>query len=349
MVARDRSAFHTGINTYVPAMAYDAGMISGQPMPYSLGSPAAESATNIANATITANSAAATAFALAYTSDSKYGRSLRYTPSGSPGATGGTFDVFGFDYLGQPMVERISGTNGSTAIVYGKKAFYRVTQVKIVTPSTNAITWNIGTGRRLGLPYKGDLAWASENSGALLVPIYKRDQLFFFDRSAVLAASGGSKWLRAPFPGFVKTLIGTPDGGGGATDPVITVKLATVAITGLTVTVDTSDVAGLTVTGTPTTAGYNANNRFTTNSLIEVVGAAAAGAFGDRLGLELTPTQFSLPDLTDPNTNLLGDPRGTYEPLFAPTGLEIVVGLTGDGSVNAAGNGGLHGIRHAAT
>jgi hypothetical protein len=157
MTARDRIAFHLGNNAYVPAMAYASDVVHGQPTPFSLGSPAAESATNIANATITANSAANTAFTLAYTSDSKYGRSLRFTPSGNPGATGGTFDVFGFDYLGQPMVERISGTNGSTSIVYGKKAFGRVTQAKIVTPSTNAITWNIGTGRRLACRTKAML------------------------------------------------------------------------------------------------------------------------------------------------------------------------------------------------
>jgi hypothetical protein len=347
MPARDRIAFPIGINTYVPAMAYASDVVHGQPTAFSLGSPAAESANNIANATITANSAAGTAFTVAYTSDSKYGRSLRYTPSGNPGATGGTFDVFGFDYLGQPMVERISGTNGSTSIVYGKKAFGRVTQVKIVTPSTNAITWNIGTGRRMGLPYKGDIAWAME--AGVQVPIFKRDQDFFADRAAAQAVAGGSKWVRPAFPGFVKTLIGVPDGGGGATDPVITVKLATVAITGLTVTIDTSDTTGATVTSTPSTPGYNANNRFVAGGLIEIVGAAAAGAFGDRVGLTLTPTQFTLPDLTDPNTNLLGDPRGTYEPVSAPAGNEIVVGLVGDSAVNTSGNGGLMGIRHAAT
>lgn len=347
MTARDRIAFHTGNNAYVPAMAYASDVVHGQPTPFSLGSPAAESATNVANATITANSAANTAFTLAYTSDSKYGRSLRFTPSGNPGATGGTFDVFGFDYLGQPMVERISGTNGSTSIVYGKKAFGRVTQAKIVTPSTNAITWNIGTGRRLGLPYKGDVAWVME--AGVQIPLFKRDVDFFCDRAAAQAVAGGSKWVRPSFPGFVKSLIGIPDGGGGATDPVITVKLATVAITGLTVTIDTSDTTGLTVTGVPTTAGYNANNRFVAGGLIEIVGAAAAGAFGDRVGLTLTPTQVTLPDLTDPNTNLIGDPRGTYEPITAPAGTEIIVGLVGDTAVNASGNGGLMGIRHAAT
>jgi hypothetical protein len=284
---------------------------------------------------------------LAYTSDSKYGRSLRFTPSGNPGATGGTFDVFGFDYLGQPMVERISGTNGSTSIVYGKKAFGRVTQAKIVTPSTNAITWNIGTGRRMGLPYKGDVAWAMESG--IQVPLFKRDTQFTIDRSAAEAIAGGSRFVRAPFPGFVKTLLGNPGGGGSTNNPVITVKLVTVAITGLTITIIDNDTTGATVSGTPSTPGYNANNRFVTGGVIEVVGAAAASASVDRIILELTPTQVTLPDLTDPNTGLIGDPRGTYEPLTAPAGTEIIVGLVGDTAVNASGNGGLMGIRHAAS
>jgi hypothetical protein len=346
MVARERSAWHIGINGYVPAMAYASDVVHGQPTAFSLASPAAISATVI-SAAIAANAAAATSTTLSYTSDSKYGRTVRLTPSADPGATGGTIDIIGFDYMGQPMVERFSGANGSTAILYGKKAFYKVTQAKIVTPSTNAVNWAVGTGLRLGLPYKGDVAWVQENG--VLVPLYKRDFVLYADRAAAEAVSGGSRWLRSPCPGFIKTLIGTPNGGGGATDPVITVELGGVAVTGLTVTIDTSDTAGTTVTDTPTTTGYSANNRLQTNSLIEIVAAAAAGAFGDRIGVEITPTQVTLPELTDPNTNLLGDPRGTYEPLTAPNGSEIIIGLVGDPSVNTSGNGGLCGIKHAAT
>lgn len=342
MVARDRSAFAVGINCYVPGMGYAADIVHGQPAAFSLGSPAAVSANNIA-AAIAANAVATTAVAISWTMDSKYGRTLRLTPSGNPGNSA-SIDIFGFDYLGQPMVERFTGASGSTSILYGKKAFYRVTNSKIVTAASNAVTWAVGTGYRLGLPYKGDLHWVQENG--VLVPIYKRDVDFFVDRSAVLAAAGGSKWVRPAFPGFVKTLIGTPDGGGSTNDPVITVKLATVAITGLTVTVDTSDTAGTTVTGAPTTPGYSANNRFLAGDKIEIAGASAASALGDRLGLTLTPTQFTLPDLTDPQTNVTGDPRGTYEPLTVPGGFEIIVGLSGDPTVNASGNGGLHGLRH---
>lgn len=348
MAYRDRAAFTAlyGTNSYVPGMQFAHGVSNSHPTPFSLGTPAAKSANNIATA-IVANAVATTQENYSYTADSTYGRSLRMTPSGNPG-NAFAIDVFGFDYLGQPMVERFTGANGSTAIIYGKKAFKRVTHTKIVTAASNAITAALGTGDMLGLPFKGDVAWAQESG--IQVPLFKRDTWFFADRAAAQAVSGGSKWVRPPFPGFVKTLSGTPDGGGGATDPVITVELGGTAIVGLTVTIDTSDVAGLTATDTPTTPGYNANNRFIANGLIEIVGAAAAGAFGDRVGLELTPVQVVLPDLTDPATTVTGDPRGTYEGISVPNGsIEFVVGLIGESAVNTSNNGGLHGIRHAAS
>jgi hypothetical protein len=344
MTARIRRSYRDGINQYVPGMQYASDMVHGQPTAVSLGAPAAQSASAIAAATA-ANAAANTIVAAAYTSDSPYGRSIILTPSGDPGAVGGTIDVYGYDYLGQPMVERFAGANGVTSILYGKKAFYKTTQTKIVTASTNAVTWAIGIGRRLGLPYKGDLVWAKENDA--LVALNKRDVIVWVDRAAAKAVAGGSDMVYAEFPGFVKTLIGVPGGGGGATDPVITVKLATVAIVGLTVTIDTSDTTGLTVTDLPTTVGYSANNRFIVGDRIEIVGAAAAGAFSDRVGVELTPTQFLPGVTTDPQTTTTGDPRGTYESLMVMDGVKtIVVGLVGDNAVNSSGNGGLHGIKH---
>jgi hypothetical protein len=54
----------------------------------------------------------------------------------------------------------------------------------------------------------------------------------------------------------------------------------------------------------------------------------------------------SLPDLTDPATIATNDPRGGYTPVAAANSLnEYILGLEGDPFVNAAGNGGLHGIR----
>jgi hypothetical protein len=58
---------------------------------------------------------------------------------------------------------------------------------------------------------------------------------------------------------------------------------------------------------------------------------------------------WTLPVLTDPATLATAEPRGVYTPGATLNGiLEIIVALDGDNSVNAAGNGGLHGIRHFA-
>jgi hypothetical protein len=344
----DRAGFGAiiGARAYVPAMQFAHELLDGAPVPFSLGTPAA-SDDDIIDASIDADAGAGTEEVQDWTADSPFGRTLILTPSGDPGAAGGVLDVYGWDYLGQLMIERFTGANGSTAILYGKKAFYRVFKTRVVTATTNAVTYKLGTGRRLGLPYKCDLVFARE--AGVLVEVFNRDVTYMRTLAAADAAAGASRFIRSPFPGFVKTLIGTPHGGGAAVDPVVTVELGGTAITGLTVTVDTSNAAGLTVTDTPTTAGYNANNRFVKDGLIEIVSAAAAGAGAIDVGVVLTPTQFTPGDVTDPATNVTGDPRGTYESLMTLDGAgEIIVGILGDPSVNASGNGGLHGVAHFA-
>lgn len=347
---RDRNPsgnYLAGINQYVPGMQYASALVHGQPTEFILGSPAAE------NAALFVNDGAADAVAgteitvatLVQTVDSRYGRNLRLTISGDPG-NAHAIDVHGFDYLGQPMIERFTGASGVTSILYGKKAFYKVTKTEIVTAATNAVTFDLGTGSRLGLPFKGDVVAAKENG--VQVPLFNRDFTLMAQRAAAAAVAGGSVFLRSPCPGFVKELIGIPNGGGSTTDPVITAELGGTAITGMTVTIDTSNAAGLVVTDAPTSPGYSANNRLVTNSMIEIVGAAATGAGADSVGVTITPTQFLLPDLTDPATVSTGDPRGTYEALRTLDGSEIIVSMIGNPSVNDNNNGGLMGIRHYA-
>jgi hypothetical protein len=126
---------------------------------------------------------------------------------------------------------------------------------------------------------------------------------------------------------------------------VITVKLGGVAIVGLSCTIpeSTPGVAGV---GTPTTAGYSANNRVVAGQPIELVGSAAAGAASDTLEVTIAPNQFTAGDMTDPATNVSGDTRGTYEGLGTYNGVnEIIAYLNPDASVDAAGNGGLMGIK----
>lgn len=342
MPFRPRAGFQQGINYYVPGMAMSHDLVLGAPTPFSLGTPAAVSATAL-DTDIDADGAAGLVTAQSWTADSPYGRTLTMSMDADPGAALGVYDVYGFDYLGQRMIERFTHINGSTALIYGKKAFYKVDKVVNVTAATNATTVNLGTGWRFGLPYKGDIAWVKENG--VYVPLHKREMWLFGDLSDADATAGASIMRRAPFPGYVKTLAGLPSGSGSTTNAATTVEIATVAVTGLTVTMD-QDTQTI-VTDTPTTAGYNANNRFRPGDLLEMVHAATTSAGACSVGLELVPTQVLEAIETDPQTVTLGDPRGTYEPINTPDDvLEIIVGLLGDPSVNSSGNGGLHGIRH---
>jgi hypothetical protein len=54
----------------------------------------------------------------------------------------------------------------------------------------------------------------------------------------------------------------------------------------------------------------------------------------------------SLPSLVDPQVTTSNDPRGGYAPTTLDGVAEAILGLEGDPFVNAAGNGGLHGLRH---
>lgn len=77
----------------------------------------------------------------------RYGRNLTVVASG---AATSNVTVTGADYLGQIMKESFT-LNGSTPVV-GKKIFYDVTSVAF--GATAATTINIGTGVKLGIPYK---------------------------------------------------------------------------------------------------------------------------------------------------------------------------------------------------
>lgn len=349
MTAQRATHFPQGINTYVPALQMVSELVHNSPYSYSLGTPAATDPDGI-DTNIDADGAAGTETAQSYTADSPFGRTIVMQMNSDPGAAGGVYDVYGFDYLGQPMVERFTHVNGSTAIIYGKKAFYKVTNVVNVTAATNAVTVDLGWGRRLGLPFKGDIMWAKE-AGAH-VRVAKWSEWVWRDIAGAAVAGGASgTWIHAPFPGYIKTLRGTANLPAGSTnDPAVTVEIATVAVTGLAVTLDTSAAAteaDAVEVDTPTTAGYSANNRFATGDHIEIVVADADSAGAISVGLELVPTQVLQGVETDPATAITGDPRGTYEPVGVPDGsIEFMVGLNGDNSVNASGNGGLHGIRH---
>jgi hypothetical protein len=96
--------------------------------------------------------------------DARYGRTITVTPSADPGAATLVVEVVGYDYVGQPMVERITLPNGASALVAGLKAFYYVIGTRVITLATNTVTFSVGSGLRLGLPYKGRIINARENT-----------------------------------------------------------------------------------------------------------------------------------------------------------------------------------------
>lgn len=137
------------LSQYVPAMAYASDVNMSGDTRISFGAPGVALATyylsgqsiNVAG-TVQASSLLNSA-----TSDAPWGRSLTLVASGA--ATGNVI-VDGYDYLNQPMSETLA-LNGATP-VNGNKAFASIRQVTY--PTVSATTINLGTGAKLGLPYK---------------------------------------------------------------------------------------------------------------------------------------------------------------------------------------------------
>lgn len=166
---QDRNFFQQGVNNYVPAMAYAAAPIHAAPARFSLGSPATASATFVGTLIAGATANGAVVNTIIYlttpkTMDARYGRTVTVTPSGDPGASTLVVEVVGYDYVGQPMVERITLPNGASALVAGLKAFYVVLGTRVITLATNTVTFSVGSGLRLGLPYKGRITSAREDT-----------------------------------------------------------------------------------------------------------------------------------------------------------------------------------------
>jgi len=161
---QDRQFFQIGVNEYVPAMQYGAGVVHGVPARFNLGAPATSAAGTIATL-IPVNTANGTVayFAAPVMIDARYGRVISATPSGVPG-TNNVVDVLGYDYLCQPMFERITGASAASSLIAGLKAFKWVIGTRINTTASNAITWSIGVGNGLGLPVKGQIVTAKEGA-----------------------------------------------------------------------------------------------------------------------------------------------------------------------------------------
>jgi hypothetical protein len=159
---QDRRFFQIGMNNYVPAAQYAAAVIGLGPSQFDLGTPATAGAlASLINAQGAVGPV--TYLASPIIIDSTYGRTLTVTPSGVPG-NANTFDVCGYDYLGQPLSERFTGSAAAATALVGLCAFKVIVGTKIGLAATNAITNTIGAGVSLGIPYKGRIIQASEGT-----------------------------------------------------------------------------------------------------------------------------------------------------------------------------------------
>jgi hypothetical protein len=166
MAYHDRSFFPQGVNMYVPGMTGSADLQLNTPQVFDLGKPALGLAGNVmAAASINLQAVALTEVAqtLNWVSDAPYGRQIGVTPSGVPGGAGTVVRLLGWDYLGQPVAEDITIGAAVATIQYSDKAYYRLRGTRIITAATNAVTAQVGTGPKLGLPYKCILEWIKED------------------------------------------------------------------------------------------------------------------------------------------------------------------------------------------
>lgn len=137
--------FPRRINNYVKAMAYSSDVNYNGATRVNFGAPAAANATALLNALSVAAGASADLSGIAAIAD-PFGRNLTLVASG---AYATPIIVFGWDYLGQPIAESFT-MNGAVPVV-GNKCFKAL---NYFTYTAGAVTISIGTGVKLGLPYK---------------------------------------------------------------------------------------------------------------------------------------------------------------------------------------------------
>lgn len=352
MTAQQRSFFPQGVNMYVPAMAYVHDVVHRGVFECSLGSPTGYDEDGIhdnfdgdgaADLTLYAADFVGGAGAVGFETDAVYGQTLVMKVSADPGAGGIDVDVTGEDYLGQPMKERLTTANGATAAVEGAKAFKRVLKVVLQNPATNAITFDLGWGTRLGLPYKmAKFAYAKENG----VIVNALAQHVVGDKVSVDVSGANTAATVAPITGYLI--------GSGYT---ITTAHTTAAAV-LAASVNGVAKANFDLTVPVAAAGFSGENLVTKANWVPVTKGDAVTFLSDGGGdagvvdvwgifSQGTIDDVVMPDTTDPATLTTDDPRGLYDPATAPDGTkEYSVAYYADTSVNASGNGGLHGIRH---
>ena len=225
----------------------------------------------------------------------------------------------GKDEYGNTMVE----TSASGTSHTGSKAFKEITSVSSSASITSA---TVGTGNKLGLPV------FVSNASAILGE-YRNGALFSGNREKVYVGclqteanidAGTSEYVIAPCAGYI-TKVTTVSQGTITTGGNVIPKLATVAVTGLTVVVADGAVAGEVDSDTPTDP-FGATGLVAAGDAIEISFSAGFNASADiYVIVEITPVAatvgtFVAGDNSNAPSGTTGDVRGTYQPALVPDG-----------------------------
>lgn len=223
--------------------------------------------------------------------------------------------ITGKDIYGQTMIEAI--TLNSTTPVFGTKAFYQVTAISAAAGASGK-TFDVGFHNALGLPIFLK-SWNNIHRQMVDDEVIATNNLvrMEFAPAIVAANAGTSQYYPSPVYGYITkatVAICAAFTTGGAVVP----KIATVAVTGLSVAVSTG-AAGTVYTDTATDA-WGATGEIGKDAAIEIAGDSAFDSVGNYAGyLEIVPGGKVVVGVeTAPTTSTTGDVRGTWTP---PTAL----------------------------
>jgi len=193
---QDRQALMIGVNGYVPAMQAAPHVSNLGSLRYNFGTPAT------AGALATLISAQGTVGPITYLAtpikvDARYGRTITVTPSAVPG-NANAIDIVGYDYVGQPMFERFTGSAAAATPLVGLKAFGWIIGTRINVAATNAITVSISSGVSLGLPFKGQIMTAKEGATVMTFAQINTNQVAAVLTDPQTATTGDPRGLYTP-------------------------------------------------------------------------------------------------------------------------------------------------------
>jgi hypothetical protein len=233
--------------------------------------------------------------------------------------TASVLTITGKDEYGNTMVE----TSASGTSHTGSKAFKEITSVASSASITSA---TVGTGNKLGIP-------VFTQSASAILGEYRNGALFSGSREKVyvqgiqteaLVDAGTSLYLAAPCAGYITKVTAVVEDTittGGNIIP----KLATVAVTGLTVVVANGATAGTVASDTPTDP-FGATGLVAAGDAIEISFDSAFNASSNiAIIVEITPVAatvgtFVAGDNSNAPSGTTGDVRGTYQPALVPDG-----------------------------